>query len=195
MSADEKADVTDDPNIKAKALDAYQALLASQGDAKAFAFLYQRWHPKLLRFAIRRTGQADLAQDVMQEAALAMAKNIHRLKEPENFSSWAYTIVRYKAADQINRVVKDRRLKDDFKDHPTDHDLAHMDTSLSLKQALAELPETDRLMLTLFYVDGLTGAELAAALGVPLGTIKSRLFKARAALKTIYENEKGDEHV
>jgi RNA polymerase sigma-70 factor (ECF subfamily) len=66
------------------------------------------------------------------------------------------------------------------------------DTKMSLRQALAHLPETDRLMLTLFYVEGLRGTEIAAALGIPLGTVKSRLFTARQKLKTIYEAEIGD---
>ncbi|MGB6317626.1 MAG: sigma factor-like helix-turn-helix DNA-binding protein, partial [Litorimonas sp.] len=64
-------------------------------------------------------------------------------------------------------------------------------TDLALRQALDGLPETDRLMLELFYVDGFRGREIADALGVPLGTVKSRLFRAREALKTHYM--KGDE--
>lgn len=177
----------------AKALDAYQALLASQGDRAAFALLYKRWHPKLLRFAYRRSGNADQASDIMQEAALAMAKNIHRLKEPEQFSAWAYTIVRRRAAEHVSAQIKQRKLNQDIMAHRcepiTENISGDKDRDLALRQALSKLPETDRLLLTLFYVDGLTGAELSAALGVPLGTTKSRLFKARARLKQIYQTE------
>jgi RNA polymerase sigma-70 factor (ECF subfamily) len=56
-----------------------------------------------------------------------------------------------------------------------------------MKQALAQLPETDRLMLKLAYLDGFRRPEIAAALGIPVGTVKSRLFKARRALKAVYD--------
>ena len=94
-----------------KALDAYQAACASAGDESAFSLLYKRWHARLLRFAYRQTGHPEAARDVMQEAALSMARNIHRLKDPELFSSWAYTIVRRRAADHIAANIKDRALK------------------------------------------------------------------------------------
>ena len=66
------------------------------------------------------------------------------------------------------------------------------DDDLALRQALSQLPETDRFMLTLFYQDGFKGSEIAAALGIPLGTVKSRLFKARRDLKSIYLATEGN---
>jgi RNA polymerase sigma-70 factor (ECF subfamily) len=172
------------------ALDAYQVGLAAEGDAQAFDLLYRRWHPQLLRFAHRLTGNADEARDVMQEAALTIARDIHKLREPERFSAWAYTIVRRRAADHIDRSVRARKIVSEVPDLETE---LGPDTKISLRQALAHLPETDRLMLTLFYVEGLRGTEIAAALGIPLGTVKSRLFTARQKLKTIYEAEIGDQ--
>ncbi|WP_409433537.1 RNA polymerase sigma factor [Litorimonas sp. RW-G-Af-16] len=173
---------------KAKALDAYQALLASHGDRYAFEQLYRRWHARLLRFAMRQSGDVDLAQDILQDAALAMAKNIHRLKDPEHFSAWAYTILRRRAADHIKRRIKQRKLNEDIAAMPPP-DMSDAGEDLALRNALVHLPKNDSLLLTMFYVDGLTGAELGAALGVPIGTIKSRLFKARQRLKHIYETQ------
>jgi len=63
---------------------------------------------------------------------------------------------------------------------------------MTLRQALIQLPETDRLTLALLYVDGLKGTGIAAALGVPIGTVKSRLFAARKRLKDIYEATEGE---
>jgi len=76
------------------ALDSYQAGLARDGDVRAFDLLYRRWHPKLLRLATRLTRNPDEAQDVMQDAALTMARGIRKLKDPARFSAWACTIVR-----------------------------------------------------------------------------------------------------
>lgn len=178
-----------------KALDSFQAAKARSGDRRAFELLYKRWHAPLLRFAFRQTGNAEAAKDVMQDAALAMAKNIHRLNDAEMFSSWAYMIVRRRCADHIKANIKDRDLKSNFAAEPKNEDNAHNAEAMSIRQGLAKLPETERLLLTLFYVEGLTGGELAAALNLPLGTIKSRLFAARQHLKNHYETtSKGDKN-
>jgi len=178
-----------------KALDSFQAAKASQGDARAFALLYKRWHGPLLRFAYRQTGHSESAKDVMQDAALAMAKNIHRLNDPEMFSNWAYTIVRRRCADHIKANIKDRNLKETYAAQPENGAIIEAAETLTIRQGLAKLPETERLLLTLFYVEGLTGTELAAAMGLPLGTVKSRLFTARQHLKTLYETTpKGDDN-
>lgn len=173
------------------ALDAYQVGLAADGDLRAFDLLYRRWHPQLLRFAYRLTGNWDEARDVMQDASLAIARDIHKLRDLEKFSAWAYTIVRRRAADQIDRSVRARAIISEI---PKPEVGIGTDIKLSLRQALARLAESDRLMLTLFYVDGLRGTEIAAALGIPLGTVKSRLFTARQKLKTIYEAKTGEQN-
>jgi len=171
-----------------KALDEYQAVLACAGDIQAFTLLYKRWHPKLLRFAYRMTRDADAAQDVMQDAAMTMAKNIGKLKDPAKFSAWAYTIVRRRSADYIQRQIKDRNIKMRFQEEQALPLLNVADEALSLKQALARLMPEDQILLKLFYIDGMRGAEMSEAMGVPLGTVKSRLFTARGKLKIIYES-------
>lgn len=171
-----------------KALDDYQATLAVHGDRAAFTLLYKRWHPKLLRLARRLTRNADEAQDVMQDVAITIAKNIHKLEDPRRFSAWAYTIVRRRSVDHIQKAVHHREIKDRAGQNPQSTPSTTIEDALTLKQAMAFLSQSDRMILVLFYVDGLTGKEIADALGVPLGTIKSRLFKARAKLKDAYEN-------
>jgi len=177
-----------------EALDIYQAGLAMDGDKRAFDLLYRRWHPKLLKLAYRLMGNPDEARDVMQDAALVIARDIHKLRDPARFSAWAYTILRRRAADYIDRAVRNRKAQESKAATDQGPAAAGHDTeaAMTLRQALSQLPEADRLMLTLFYVDGLKGTEMAAALGVPIGTVKSRLFKARAKLKNIYETTEGD---
>lgn len=179
----------------AKALDEYQVLLAQDGDRRAFELLYKRWHPKLLRFAYRQLGDRDAARDVMQDAALTIAKSIGRVRDPSQFSSWAYTIVRRRSADYIKRAVKTRRIRTELETSPISPEPLGVNEVLSLKQALAGLPAADRRLLILFYVDGMSGPEIASGTGLPLGTVKSRLFAARAKLKSIYNiNPKGDDY-
>lgn len=171
------------------ALDIFQIGLAATGDRQAFDLLYRRWHPRLLRLARRLTRHEDEAQDVMQEAALTIARDIHKLRDPASFSAWAYTIVRRRTADHISKAVRHRNA---IADAPTVQSGPDDTDMFSIRQAFAKLPETDRFILTLFHLDGLTGREISAALNVPVGTVKSRLFKARARLKTLFTAPEGD---
>jgi len=170
------------------ALDEYQAALAMHGDEKAFKLLYQRWHPRLLRFAYRLTHNVEDAQDVIQEAAIAIAKNLHRLEKPASFAPWAYTIVRRRAIDHVRKAVRSRQKERDMTDKPVQDQCSDLDQSFALTQALQQMSDTDRSILKMFYLDGMTGPELASAIGVPLGTLKSRLHSARIKLKRIYES-------
>lgn len=122
---------------------------------------------------------------------MTIARDIHKLKDPARFSACAYTIVRRRAADHIDRAVRARKAAADM---PPQNEEPSPEEALSLRQALSHLPEKDRLMLTLFYVDGLRGSEIAAALGIPIGTLKSRLYAARKKLKEIYEQTEGDQN-
>jgi RNA polymerase sigma-70 factor (ECF subfamily) len=171
----------------AKSLDLYQATLAVDGDRKAFVGLYKRWHPKGMRLARRLTGNAEEAKDVMQEASITLAKNIHRLEKPEQFSAWAYTIVRRRAVDYIRSAVKAREISDRYAQNQTVQAHPSPEEGLSLQQALSKLPPDEKTLLSLFYVDGFSGREIAQALGIPVGTVKSRLFNARTHLKQYFQ--------
>lgn len=168
------------------ALDAYQIVQAQAGDERAFALLYTRWQPRFLRLALRLLQNRDDAQDVVQDAAISIGKSLRKLDDPARFSSFCYTIIRRRAADHIGRKARARAAQQALSDLPP---VAAMDTeqNLALRQAMAKLNVQERLMLSLFYIDCFTGAEIAAALGVPLGTVKSRLFTARAHLKAHYQ--------
>lgn len=172
----------------AKALDLYQATLAIEGDRKAFEGLYKRWHPKGMRLAQRLTGNAEEAKDVIQEASMTIAKNIHRLEKPDQFTAWAYTIIRRRAADHIRSAVKTREISNRAARYEYEPVHASPEEGLSLKRALLNLPDHEKGLLKLFYIDGFTGTEIAEALGVPLGTVKSRLFNARNHLKHYYQS-------
>ncbi len=171
-----------------KALDEYQVALAIGGDRRAFELLYRRWHPRLLRFAYHLTQNEDDARDLMQEAAISIATKIHRLENPSSFAAWAYTIVRRRAQDHIRYAVRHRRIKNELAKEPASPLVNKTDQTLALRQALNSLSKDDRVLLTLFYLDNMTGTELSVAMGVPIGTIKSRLFSAREKLKSIYED-------
>ncbi len=178
---------------KEKALDAYQAILAMDGDRRAFNLLLKRWHPRFLRLSYYLTGHKEDAEDVLQDALLTIAKNIGRLREPELFGSWACTIIRRRAADKIKTATKHRRTAKAITELPV---LASADpeTGLSLKQILESLSPQDSRLMRLSYVAGFTADEIGAGLGIPPGTVKSRLFHIRKKLQQSV-NPKGDQNV
>ncbi len=165
--------------------------LAIIGDRPAFERLYAALHPRLLRFAYRRCGDAEIARDALQDSAVTMARNIHRLNDPAAISPWAYTIVRRRVADRMKALP------------PATEELTagivsssssiSPEDALTTRDVLAALASVDRELLTLFYIDGLTGGQLAAALSIPLGTVKSRLFRIREEFKSRFNHE-GDEY-
>lgn len=177
-----------DPQKKLEqALDAYQVVLARSGDRAAFNLLYRRWYPRLLRFAVRRTGNTEVALDVVQDTSLTIARNLRRLKEPELFGAWAFTILRRRIADHW-RSVKSEPFLDDAVDPDTLPGMTGTQPRPGLTRAIDRLPKDLRALLIGHYREGASVAELADRLGVPAGTVKSRLFRARAELRALYHS-------
>lgn len=162
------------------------ARAAVDGDAAAFDQLFRKWHPRLLSLARRLTDTENDADDVMQNASITIAKNIRKLSDPQKFLPWSYAIIRRRAMDHLRMRVRDRdrSAPEDAADDMVDPSLPQ-DERLAVRQALSELSDEDRRLVLLFYVDGFTGDELAVALGLPPGTIKSRLSRIRQTLQTI----------
>ncbi|MCU0256932.1 MAG: hypothetical protein MUF60_09310, partial [Vicinamibacterales bacterium] len=74
---------------------------AQAGDVAAFERLAARWHPRLLRYAARLTGDADGAREVTQETWLAVVKGLRRLRDPASFAAWALRVTSRRSADWI----------------------------------------------------------------------------------------------
>lgn len=174
--------------------DQWLVLRCQDGDAAALSELVERWQPRLLRHALRLTGTADAAGDVVQMAWLAIIRSLGRLEDPACFRRWAYRIVGFKAADWIRLRQRDRARAGPLTTEPADSRESTGDRSrdaedeiTALRGAMEQLSPERRAVLTLFYLDELSLLEIAQALAVPLGTVKSRLHYARLALKEVLE--------
>jgi len=174
------------------ALDGYQALLAKDGDRRAFELLMRRWYPRLLRLALIMADSKEEAEDAVQDTALSIAKNIHKLRDTDKFGAWACAILRRRTMDRLKRKIKHRQKSEALSAEPKLEPIAP-ETQLSLKHALERLPKDERHLMTLFYVHGLTIVEISTGIGIPPGTVKSRLFHIRKKLKNSLD-QKGDPH-
>jgi RNA polymerase sigma factor (sigma-70 family) len=177
--------------------DDYLAAAARAGDRPAFNVLAQRWQEKLVRHAWRLTGDAEAARDIAQDAWAAIARGIKRLDDSAAFPAFAFRIVTRRAADHIRQRRRTRALEAAAAAEPA-QTVELNDASASahaLQSALAALPADQRAAIALFYLEDLSVAEIAAALDVPAGTVKTRLMAARDKLKAAFgvEKEKIDE--
>jgi RNA polymerase sigma-70 factor (ECF subfamily) len=179
-------------------LDDWLVLAAQGGDAAAFEALASRWNRRLIAHAYRRIGHAEGAAEASQEAWMAIVRGLPTLGDPSRFPAWACRIVDRKAVDWLRRRRRDRAIDDRLghdpalRAEPTDPGpgaeapRAEADALAveRLRRLLRELPAEQRALLGMFYADGRSVREIAHALGIPEGTVKSRLFLARKSLKT-----------
>ena len=161
---------------------------------RALAQLVERWQQRVIRHAFELTGRHDLAADVAQESWISVAKGLRRLDDPACFPRWLLRIVSHKCADAIRELQRRGRLAEQIADkapqsiEPTSDDTS--DDVTALRRAIASLPGDRRALVTMFYWDELSIAEIAHILTVPLGTVKSRLHHTKQELKQILERSK-----
>ncbi len=183
---------------KERILDEYLAASARSGDRIAFDRLAERWHGKLYAHACRLIGDRELARDVVQEGWGDIAKGLSRLNDTAAFPAWAYRIVTRRAADTIRTAQKTRRLSQAYAAEPREQSEGsesietHAD-GVPMRNALATLSPEQRAAVALFYREDFSVAEIAAALGVPAGTVKTRLMHARRKLRASLEGGTSDE--
>jgi RNA polymerase sigma factor (sigma-70 family) len=167
----------------AAVLDEYLVVQSQLGDAEAFGCLVLRWHAKLLRHGRHFTRNSEAAEDVVQESWIAIVRGLGSLHDPARFRAWAFRIVANKGRDWVRREEARRRATRGLEAEPW----ASGDDSASIligrvRRGIGELEPTHRRILTWFYLEEMSVAEIARALDVPAGTVKSRLFYARQAL-------------
>ncbi len=163
--------------------------LARGGDVRAAERLAARWRPRLLRTARRLIGDADKAEDAVQEAWAAISAGWPALSDPAKFPAWAFGILRRKCIDAIRRASRDRHRLTPLNGHEIGAPASRAETLTALDQAFAALTPDHRVAAILFFGEGLALSEIAAATGAPLGTVKSRLFHARRHLKAVLQGE------
>jgi RNA polymerase sigma-70 factor (ECF subfamily) len=122
----------------------------------------------------------DLADDVAQEVWLAVVRGLPRLKEPERFAAWLFTIARRSVVNHLrHRYAEQPQV--DIADEP---DLADgVVDRVDVRRLLDGVPLMEREVLVLFHLEDLSLEECAEVLGVPVGTVKSRLHRARRLLR------------
>ena len=169
-----------------QALDEYLVLSAQAGSRDAFAHLARRWTPKLQAFAARVLSQQEAANDVVQETWASAWRGLGGLDDPARWRAWLYAIAHRKCADMLRAKYRGRRLEAALGEGASESsgdEEGRVDARLDLARAMARLPAEQRVAISLYFGEEMSVAEIAEATGAPVGTVKSRLFAARQALR------------
>ena len=169
--------------------DALLLVRARNGDADAFTEFVLRWQDRLRGHAERLTGNSSSANDVLQETWIAVLKGLGRLSDVDAFRAWIYRILSRKATDWIRRRQRRRRLGRRFAAEAarSSDDEERSDRIESLDDAVKRLSPPLRHVVLLHYVEEFSVEAVAGILGIPRGTVKSRLHNARRQLRALFE--------
>ncbi len=138
----------------------------------------------VFRYAYRLTGNSSAAEDVAQEVFLRAFRNSHQLRDAGAAKGWLFVITRNEFARWCKKFAPRSSLEMlDIPDHQTAADCSAIDREEWVQQALEQLPVDYRTVIGMFYFEQLSYVEIAEELGIPIGTVMSRLNRGRAHLK------------
>jgi RNA polymerase sigma-70 factor, ECF subfamily len=167
--------------------------VAQNHDRQAFAQLFDHFAPRLKSFMMRKNASAELAEDLVQEAMIAVWKKAG-LYEPTKGSvtTWVFTIARNLRIDRIRRDIHMPMTELGDYDEPSDAPegeelLGRKQEDGLVSRALQHIPEEQRQVLLLSFVEDMPQSEIAEKLSIPLGTVKSRMRLAYGHLRRILE--------
>jgi RNA polymerase sigma-70 factor (ECF subfamily) len=165
------------------------------GDAGAFELLVRRHERPVFRLALRMLGNREEAEDVTQDALLSLHRHGHRFRRESRFSTFVYRVAANAALNRRRTLgrsrTRERLLAErqsggfDAPSAPRDpgEAAAGAEVQARVHAALQELPADLRIAVVLYDIEGLPYGEIARVLEVPEGTVKSRIHRARNALR------------
>ncbi|MGB2983159.1 MAG: sigma-70 family RNA polymerase sigma factor [Candidatus Bipolaricaulia bacterium] len=174
--------VRDTETQRRAAIRSDQELLAAVAsrDKAAFQALFERHADRVFRFAMSIVRNAHLAEEVMQETMIAVWRSARRFEGRSKASTWILGIARNLAHNLLRKEKRGNRMPEIKTTAPDPADGAERE--VRVQRAMEALTDAQREVLHLVYYEELGVREAAAVLGIPEGTVKSRMFHARKTL-------------
>lgn len=160
------------------------------GDSEAFRVLVDGYAELLLRIATRFTASRSDAEDVVQETFEGALASLGRFEGRSSLKSWLISILRRRAARHYRKHKHIQFVQSDDPQSRIDAErnvTGSAESALDVETILASLSAEHREVVVLREIEGMTYEEIADALDIPRGTVESRLFRARQALRTDFE--------
>ena len=189
--------LTSTPSIEVERDDAALVVASKKGDQDAFALLVQRHQHRIFNLVFRILQQYDEANEVTQDTFLAAWQGLPTFRGDAQFSTWLYRIAYNCSQKQLEVRRRDRALQEAIQaeqtmqatqpvETMTENVVAAIDAhdrQVFVREQLSTLPTKYRLVLVLRHLQEKTYEEMAEILSMPIGTIKTHLFRARNMLK------------
>jgi RNA polymerase sigma-70 factor, ECF subfamily len=164
--------------------------LVNEGDQNAFAKLIGRHKEKVRNLVFLTLGDAEFVDDISQDVFISIYKKLSDFRFESKFTTWLYRITVNKCRDYLRKKrvrsifvpINDADTSRHVGSHSENIDLPHL-----VRGAIKKLPEKLKVPLVLRDIDGLSYKEIADQLECEVGTVKSRIFRARESLKILLE--------
>jgi RNA polymerase sigma-70 factor (ECF subfamily) len=194
MTTERAAEVRVEPAEPIASRDEDLLRLVAAGDDGAFRELFARYASVAHALAFRMVRQAQVAEEIVQEAFLAVWRHTERYDRTRgSVRSWLMGTVHHRAVDAVRREQAQRRRSEEaigreptVVDDPADDVLAAIDLPQerrAVREALADLPDEQRDVIERMYFEGQSQSQIAERTGLPLGTVKSRTLLAMRRLR------------
>jgi RNA polymerase sigma-70 factor (ECF subfamily) len=161
-----------------------RAALAGRGDA--FGVLVERYERAVFTLTLRMMRNREDASDAAQDAFYRAYRSLHTFRPGAKFSTWLFTIAHNGCIDRLNR--RKRFSNDEIPDYADvapgpEATSVRNDEAVHLRAAIDALPEKYRVVVTLYHLQHRQYEEIASVLGLPIGTVKTHLFRAKELLR------------
>jgi RNA polymerase sigma-70 factor (ECF subfamily) len=163
--------------------------LCRRGRPEGFRDLVERYGRYLFTLALRILRDRSLAEDAVQEAFAAAFRHLGQYRGEARLKTWLYTIL-YRSALQVRERQRGERPMEEAAEVGVPGHAASVETRLDVREVLDQLPERDRVVLTLSYWDDLSGQEIADLLGTNPNHVKILLFRARERFARLWPAER-----
>ncbi len=173
------------------------------GDREAFDILVEEYQAQVVNIAYGMLSNREDAFDAAQEVFIRIYKHIGGFRMDSALSTWIFKITKNVCTDFLRKrkdavsldVEDENKPKAEIEDrkHAPETAVERTETQRLVREAISQMEENYRLVITLFDIEGLSYEEIAAIIGCPVGTVKSRLARAREKLKQFFLKKR--EHI
>ncbi len=168
--------------------------LVLRGDEAAFEHLFNRYRSAFHRLFVQRTGSATDADDLLQETFIKIYLNLHRYNPDYTFGQWAYTVARNTFIDFARKRQEGLFLDDRSSAAPSltptpEERVINQQQHMKIERSLRSMPERYRQLAVLRFLDEYSYEEIAEKLAMPIGTVKTRIHRAREQLFALLTKE------
>ena len=181
--------------------------LFQKGDEKAYVELVNRYRDRLMNFVFQYLGDMELAEDIVQDTMLKLYQKKHYYKQIAKFSTWIYTIAKNLAFTELRRKKSRKitvlsQMNSNEKDYEIPSDQPEIGQEIQnefalklIQAAIQGLPDRFKTIIILRDIEELSYEEISSILDVPLGTVKSRINRARLQLQAELQDLKQKEGI